>query len=202
MQRKSKSKGFKLRSGNKAPFKQVGSINAPDLLTGETKERKWGLDAVTLGGEESSKKMKEIADKAKNEMQAFEQNLPFEDQMRLKTERFNKNLVNNKNANNSVENPEDKAEDVEDGTVKVNKPSGWKIAANMLTAGLTSGLDAVYGTGRVIPGAPSVSAPKDNKDDKKSYEKKYEALSAEQKAHLATLTSIEEKKKYIDSLQN
>ena len=44
------------------------------------------------------------------------------------------------------------------------KGSGWKKAAGIFGAALTSGLDAVYGTGKVLPSG-SMRLKKDNGED-------------------------------------
>ena len=44
------------------------------------------------------------------------------------------------------------------------KGKGWKKAATIALAGLTSGLDAVYGSGKIMP---SVKFADDDDDDKK-----------------------------------
>lgn len=54
-----------------------------------------------------------------------------------------------------------KDDDDDDGN---GKGKGWKKAATIALAGLTSGLDAVYGSGKIMP---SVKFADDDDDDKK-----------------------------------
>jgi len=58
------------------------------------------------------------------------------------------------------------AQAVVDGD-KGKKGGGWKKAAQIALAGLTSGLDAVYGSGKIMPEGFSFSSDKKKKKKKK-----------------------------------
>ena len=61
-----------------------------------------------------------------------------------------------------------KDDDDDDGN---GKGKGWKKAATIALAGLTSGLDAVYGSGKIMP-SESLEFTKGKKKDKKKKDKK------------------------------
>jgi len=182
-----KTRGFTLRSGNKpsvSSFKMMGSSTDPSPITSPYKQT-----------DEEYTKMQ--AESAKNDprygkMSPEEYKAEVQRQVKSKKETGSYDAMNT----NPKETPEetkeetevstdDDATNIKDGSAysmpKVNKAAtAGKRALGAAFQGLTHGLDAVYGTGKVnVDDSLVFTEPKKKKDDKTGEEKVDEIINKE-----------------------
>lgn len=155
-----KSRGFKLKSGNKmnmSSFKMMGSSTLPSPITSPV--RKVGLDN-TIPKEENSNF--NIATASKEQIIARQKQLGVKaDGIWGKNSKAAEAKATGTDAKNNTEKEltTDPAVDGGSSKVKVKRPG----LGGVLVGALTSGLDAVYGTGKVMPASARLIKDKDDK---------------------------------------
>ena len=160
-----KSRGFKLKSGNKmnmSSFKMMGSSSTmPSPITAR------GLDGTTPKGKNSNFN---VATSSKEEIIARQKELgvtadgiwgPNSKAAEAKaTGTDTKTNVTDVKNNTKKEVTTDPAADDDSSELKVKRPG----LGGILAGALTSGLDAVYGTGKVMPASARLIKKKDDKN--------------------------------------
>jgi len=164
-------KKFTLRSGNSPLFKQMGSspnkLNSFGFARGTspiTQKVDWST-APAVGSQERTEWYKKHNLKLDDTTPKPNTN----DQVVTTDNKGNIVEDNNNQTNQTTEpdNTTDSTTDTNDAadTSKPKKGKAAKNIINTLIAGVTSGLDAVYGTGKVIPKGINFQQNKKKKDD-------------------------------------